>query len=190
MGMLLAFAPFLVFLALDRLVGTESGLIGAALTALALLGNGVVLRKQSPKVLEVGTVLLFGGLAAYGATLHGAAWPTAVVRLCVDGGLLLIVLVSLALRRPFTLQYARDSVPRELWTQPAFVHINYVITAVWAAAFAAIFGSDVASVMHPTMPTAVMVAVSLVATGGALKFTSWYPDYARGKSPQPAPGKR
>jgi hypothetical protein len=185
MGMLLAFAPFLVFLALDRLVGTESGLIGAALTALALLGKDVVVRKQSPKVLEVGTVLLFGGLAAYGATLHGAAWSTALVRLSVDGGLLVIVLVSLAIRRPFTLQYARESVPRELWTQPRFVHINYVITAVWASAFAAILLSDIAWVMHPNIPTAVMIAVTLVAMGGALKLTSWYPDHARGKMPQP-----
>jgi hypothetical protein len=186
MSMLLAFTPFLVFLGLERLVGTEPGLIGAAVTALALLGKDVVVHKQSPKVLEVGTVLLFGGLAIYGVTLHGAAWSTATVRLSVDGGLLVIVLVSLAIRRPFTLQYARESVPREYWTQPLFVHINYVITAVWSAAFAAIFGSDVAWVLHPNLPTAVMIAVTLVAMGGAFKFTSWYPDHARGKMPQPA----
>jgi hypothetical protein len=186
MTMLLAFTPFLIFLVLERVVSVEVGLVGAAVTALALLGKDVLVHKQSAKVLEVGTVLLFGGLATYGATLHGAAWSTALVRLSVDGGLLAIVLVSLAIRRPFTLQYARESVPRELWTQPAFVRINYVITSVWAAAFAAIFASDVAWVMRPAMPTAVMIVVTLVAMAGAFKFTSWYPAYARGKMPQPA----
>jgi hypothetical protein len=39
------------------------------------------------------------------------------VRLRVDGGLLLIVLVSLAIGKPFTLQYARA--PRSAATIPA-----------------------------------------------------------------------
>ena len=185
MNILLAFTPFLVFLALERLVGVEAGLVGAAATALALLGKDVFVHRQSPKVLEVGTVLLFGGLATYGATSGAALSSPSVVRLSVDGGLLTIVLVSMAIGRPFTLQYARESVPRELWTQPLFVRINYVITSVWAAAFAAILASDIAWVVRPSLPAPFMIVVTVAATAGALKFTSWYPDRARGKMPQP-----
>lgn len=82
MNILLAFAPFLVFVVLERAVGVEPGLLGAAATALAFLLRDVLPRTQAPKVLEVGTVLLFGGLALYGA-LAGADWSTAGVRLAV-----------------------------------------------------------------------------------------------------------
>jgi hypothetical protein len=69
------------------------------------------------KVLEVGSLALFGALLLY--TLIAAPdWTVATVRLAVDGGLLAIVLVSLAIGMPFTLQYARESVPKELWTSP------------------------------------------------------------------------
>lgn len=37
MGILLAFAPFIVFAIIDRLVGSTAGLIAAALTSLALI---------------------------------------------------------------------------------------------------------------------------------------------------------
>ena len=52
-------------------------------------------------------MFLFGGLAVY-ALLGGPAWTVIGVRLRVDAGLLLIVLASMAVGRPFTLQYARE----------------------------------------------------------------------------------
>jgi hypothetical protein len=45
----------------------------------------------------------------------------------VDVGLLVIVVVSMAMRSPFTLKYAREQVPAELWNKPDFLHTNYVI---------------------------------------------------------------
>src|SRR5689334_12198735 len=59
-------------------------------------------------------MLLFGGLTLY-AVLEEPTWSVIGVRLCVDSGLLLIVLVSMAVGRPFTLQYAREQVAREFW---------------------------------------------------------------------------
>ena len=53
-------------------------------------------------------LIVFALLAAY-TWVTAAAWTVATVRLAVDGGLLAIVLVSLAIDRPFTLQYARAS---------------------------------------------------------------------------------
>jgi hypothetical protein len=64
MGILLAFAPFLVFVVLERLIGVPAGLVGATITAAGLLVRDAVGRNKTIKVLEVGTILLFGGLAA------------------------------------------------------------------------------------------------------------------------------
>ncbi len=51
--------------------------------------------------------------------------------------MLAISLLSLAIRRPFTLQYAREVVDAETAALPGFLKANYVITSAWAAAFAA-----------------------------------------------------
>lgn len=107
MGILLAFAPFLVFAFIDRIIGPTEGLIAGALASAALLVRDVLTPDRTPKILEIGTVLLFGGLALY-AVLGGPTWSVIAVRLCVDAGLLLIVLATLVLGRPFTLQYARE----------------------------------------------------------------------------------
>ena len=61
---------------------------------------------QTPKILEIGTFVLFGGLALY-AVLGGPMWSIMGVRLRVDAGLLTLVLITMAVGRPFTLQYAR-----------------------------------------------------------------------------------
>ena len=63
MNILLAFSPFLVFVVLQRLTGVETGLLGAVAMSLLLLANDAVIRRTMPKVLEIGTVLLFGALA-------------------------------------------------------------------------------------------------------------------------------
>ena len=174
MGILLAFAPFLVFVIVERLVGVPAGLVGATITAAGLLARDAISRNKTTKVLEVGTVLLFGGLAAYTLILD-TVWSIPAVRLCVDAGLLLVVLVSIAVRQPFTLQYAREKVPRELWKTPGFVRTNYILTAVWAAAFALMVAVDLTMLYVPSLPTFVAIIVTILAIWGAARFTSWYP---------------
>ena len=65
MNLLLAFAPFLAFAVIDRLVGVTEGLVAGALISLAFLLRDLLTPGRSPKVLEIGTLLLFGGLALY-----------------------------------------------------------------------------------------------------------------------------
>jgi len=40
------------------------------------------------------------------------------------------VLASLALKNPFTLQYAREETPQALWTNPVFIALN--VRTTWA----------------------------------------------------------
>jgi hypothetical protein len=111
MGILLAFAPFIGFAVVDRLLGSTEGLfVGFAISA-ALLLRDWLSPNRSPKVLEIGTAILFGGLALYALLTH-PGWSIMGVRLAVDSGLLLIVMTSIAIRQPFTLQYAREQVPQ------------------------------------------------------------------------------
>jgi hypothetical protein len=103
----------------------------------------------------------------------------ATVRLAVDGGLFLIALISLAIGQPFTLQYARESVPREFWTTPVFFSTNVRITAVWTAAFAVMTAADAAAQYVEAIPLWVDIAATVAAFAAAFWFTRWYPATVR-----------
>jgi hypothetical protein len=173
MGILLGLAPFIAFFVLMRLVSPLAGL-GAGFVVSFVLGVRMWRRGESMKILEIGSLILFAGLVLY--TLVAAPpWTVATVRLVVDAGLLAIVLVSLAIGRPFTLQYARERVPKEFWTAPLFIHANRLITSAWAAAFAVMVAADAAAEYAPAIPLPVDVAASILAFCAAVAFTIWYP---------------
>jgi hypothetical protein len=178
MNILLAFAPFIVFALADRVAGAVPGLVSGALVSLVLLIHDALSRERKIKILELGTMILFGGLALY-SLLVKVEWSIIGVRLCVDAGLLLVVLVSMAVRQPFTLQYAREKVSPEHWSSPDFIRVNYIVTAVWGAAFAVMVVADLVMLYVPAVPLRVGVWTTIIAIFGAFRFTSWYPDWNR-----------
>jgi hypothetical protein len=175
LGLLLAFAPFIAFAVFDRLTSSSLALWAGAATSALLLLRDVTSRGRKTKVLEVGTMLLFSGLAIYASALQ-PDWSIVSVRLRVDAGLLLIVLVTILIRRPFTLQYAREQAPREVWESSEFIRVNYVISAVWAAAFAAMVAADLLLVYRTDLPPRIGIIITILALVGAFKFTQWYPE--------------
>ncbi len=178
MAILLAFAPFIVFAIVDRLLGTTVGLAAGALASLVLVARDAIAAHRSVKLLEIGTAMLFCGLALY-ALVGAPDWSIVAVRLRVDAGLLAIVLATLVIGQPFTLQYAREQAPREVWDSPAFVRTNVVISAVWAIAFAVMVVADLLMLFEPEIPLRVGIIVTVVAIVGAVKFTGWYVDRQR-----------
>jgi hypothetical protein len=178
--MLLAFAPFIAFAVLNHFAIPTAALVIAALVSLVLIGRELMFGR-SAKILEVGTCILFGGLAVY-ALIFNANWPVIGVKLAVDIGLLLIVLFSLIVGRPFTIQYARESVPRELWSSPQFHRTNLAITLVWLAAFSAIVVADLILLYVPEVPHKLSILLTIGALYGAFKFTMAYPDRANAKA--------
>ena len=174
MGILLAFAPFIVFAVLDRFTGPLWSLAAGTAVSAVLLLRDVLRPGRQPKLLEIGTFLLFGGLTVY-MLLRGSSLSVIGVRVCVDSGLLLIVLMSMALRRPFSLQYAKEEVPVQYWNTPEFLRTNDVISGVWAVAFALMVLAELALLYAPQIPHRAGVIIIIVALVGAVKFTSWYP---------------
>lgn len=175
--MLLAFAPFIAFAVLNHFVAPTAALVIAALVSLVLIGRELMLGR-SAKILEVGTCILFGGLAVY-AFIFNTNWPIIGVKLAVDIGLLLIVLFSLMVDRPFTIQYAREGAPQELWSSPQFHRTNQLITLVWLAAFSVIVVADLILLYLPELPHKLSILLTIGALYGAFKFTMAYPDRAR-----------
>lgn len=177
MNTLLGFAPYIAFYVAIQLVAVEAALWIAAVVALLITGWNWM-RSGSPKVLEIGSVVVFAALAAFTAAVHWR-WTLVAVRLAVDSGLLLIVLFSLAVDRPFTLQYAREQAPKEVWNTSLFLSINRRITWVWSAAFAALVAAHAAVVFVAGTPQWIDTVVTIAALLGAFRFTAQYPDIAR-----------
>ncbi len=177
MGILLGFAPFVVFAVLSRFVAPSISLwAAAAISAVLILREKM--RGASIKILEAGTFFLFALLGIY-AAVKGGGWDIPMVRTVVDGGLLLIILLSMLVGRPFTLQYAREQVPVSVQSSPTFVKTNYILTAVWALAMAIVVVADLAMHFLPSLPLRLEILVMLAALGGAFWFTKWYPSQLR-----------
>jgi len=137
-------------------------------------------RGRSIKMLGAGSVILFAALGAY-ITLVDSSLSSSAVKLVVDAGVLAISLASLAIRRPFTLQYAREMVDAETATLPGFMKSNYVITGAWTAAFLLMVIANVLLIYVPGLPLWSGIAIAFAARNTAVYFTRWYPQYRKAK---------
>ncbi len=159
----------------------------SAALGLALLTLWVGSRRGVPvHLLEVFTVVYFGVLAVLGlvAPERTIEWLELWAGELSNIALAAFAIVTLLIRRPFTLAYAKDTTPREHWDSPLFLRINYMISAVWAGAFlvSAIVGAYGDAVLrdNDNFWTAWIVPLAAVIFAGA--FTEFYPDYASGES--------
>src|SRR3954469_22568623 len=108
MAIFLILAPFASFAMLMLVTSAAVSLFAGAAIAAATIGYEVA-RGRSIKLLAVGAVIMFSGLGGYICAIDGD-WSATEVRLAVDVGTLSIALASIAMRAPFTLQYAREAV--------------------------------------------------------------------------------
>jgi hypothetical protein len=119
-------------------------------------------------------------------TLIDPGWSTSAVKLAVDTGVLAISLASLLIRRPFTLQYAREMVDAQTVALPGFLRVNYILSGAWTLAFLLMVMANVLLIYLPGLPLWSGIVIAFAARNTALYFTKWYPQYRRGKYPAPA----
>lgn len=179
MAMFLIIAPFGAFAMMMMVASVAISLFAAAALSLGIVVWDVI-RGGSLKMLAAGSVLIFAALGCY-ITLIDGNWSPTAVRLAVDGGVLAIALLSLAIRLPFTLQYAREMVDAETTKQPGFVKANYILTWAWTGAFVLMLVADMLMIYMPSLPLWIGFAVAFAARNSAVAFTKWYPQYRRAK---------
>jgi hypothetical protein len=184
MAIFLILAPYGAFATLMLVCSAAVSLfVSAAICLMVLLYD--ILRGRSIKMLGAGSVILFAALGVY-LTWVDAGMSGSAVKLTVDAGVLAIALMSLAIRRPFTLQYAREMVDAETATLPGFLKANYVITWAWSAAFLLMLVANGLMICAPGLPLWSGIAIGFAARNTAVYFTKWYPAYRRTKFAAPA----
>jgi hypothetical protein len=85
---------------------------------------------------------------------------------------------TLLARFPFTLQYARERAPREVWSTPPFITMNVVMTAVWAL----IFTLDTLLAILARRGHSVLMLVGVIPAVTMLigyAFNRYYPEHFR-----------
>jgi hypothetical protein len=128
-ALLIGFMPWLLFLFLSGHTATSlERAIVVSLVATALLGFGDLKRGF---VLQWGTLLFFI-FCAVSINLCNMMWVATQMDLLSNSALACIMWVTVAVRKPFALQYAQRDLPPELGHDPKVIHGSYVITLVWA----------------------------------------------------------
>ena len=92
---------------------------------------------------------------------------------------------TLALKSPFTYQYAKEDWDKSYWNDPAFISINETITQVWGGIFLlnSLLGA-LAVFVFPAQSFLLVVVISNIGVAAGIIFSSRYPDYASRKSVQ------
>ncbi len=166
MTIFLILAPYGTFTLLMVVTSATVSLFMSAAVGLAVIAFDIV-RGRAIKILGAGSVILFSALGFY-LTLVDPGLSNSAVKLAVDAGVLAISLTSMAIRRPFTLQYALEVVDAETAKLPDFMKANYIITGA------------------PGLPLWSGLVIAFAARNSAAYFTKWYPEYRRAKFGPPA----
>jgi hypothetical protein len=184
MTIFLILAPFGAFGLLMLVTTAAVSLFVTAGLCLGIVAYDLI-RGGSLKLFMAGAVIVFGALGCYVALVDGHRSGVAI-RMAVDIGFLAIALLSIAIRLPFTLQYAREAVEHEITLLPSFVHANYIITWVWTGAIVLMLIADILMIYWPSLPLWIGIAIAFAARNSAVYFTRWYPKYRRAKYGAPA----
>ncbi len=86
---------------------------------------------------------------------------------------------TLAMKNPFTYQYAKEDWDKFYWSDPAFIRINEIITAVWGWIFTINAGLGALAVfIFPTQELWFVVILPNVGIIAGIIFSSRFPNYA------------
>ena len=174
--MILGFVPVIIFTLLMNV--SQDLAIWAAFAAAFAVAIRDFLREKLLRFLDAGSTALFGLLAFYTGFVQPGL-TVEMTRLIVDAGFLALALVSMVLRNPLTLEYAREQAPPELLRTRRFRFTNYALTAFWAVAFACLSAADGLANFHKNLPPSFEAGVSLVVLLVAVVLTARYPAHLR-----------
>jgi hypothetical protein len=171
------FLPWIVYAVVPS-GSWQWGALAALVVALILIAAQVRAgRGADAMIIEIGSTVFFAVLAAIAfADPHSGLHPYSAA--LANGTLAVIALVSLAVRRPFTLGIAKQTTPREYWELPAFVRVNTIITSVWTASF--VVAAVVLAVVHGNL--AATVAVQIAALVVPIVFTQRHVSHVRARA--------
>jgi uncharacterized membrane protein len=96
--------------------------------------------------------------------------------------------ISIAVGAPFTLEYARESTPPELWSNPGFLRVNRIISMVWGLGFVLNIVLSTIALNSRYSPMLVGTLAPLLVMGACSIFTLRYTKISRARAQRAAEG--
>lgn len=192
---LVGLAPWIVYAIIEGPGRLELS-AGIALGIAVVVLSANWLRGSSPKVLEYSDVVYFAALVVVVAFASDETrrWLELWGGELANIALTLIVFASILIRRPFTLAYAKEDAPPEVWESRDFLRANYLIASMWAVAFliqavSGFYGDAVLDNSNNLWTGWIIQTFPMIV---AAQFTIWYPARleAEGEGSESAPTLR
>jgi len=173
--LMLVFTPWLCLLVIGQgsLLRLKIGLVTALVASVVMSLTGV----HRGIIMVVG--LVFFTCATVAVVLFDNIWTAVHMGMLAHGALALSAWGSVAIGRPFTMDYARQHTDPSLWTSPPFIRTNVLITSVWALAFTLNVVLGWGKLEHFLLPELAYDLVSYALLIGAMVFSNWYPAVMR-----------
>lgn len=173
--LLISFAPWLAFLIIahDTPFRVKLGLVVALVLSIVM---GVA-RLHRGIILWVGLAFFAGATIAL--VVFADTWTLRHMGVLANGALAAGTWLTILVRKPFTLDYAREHTDPSLWHDPRFIRSNDIITAAWAAAFTLNCGLALAKMERVGFPDLTYEIVSYALLVGTALFTTWYPAHLK-----------
>jgi threonine/homoserine/homoserine lactone efflux protein len=135
------------------------------------------------KLLDIATVVFFAALslAAVVTTRQNVSDLDRYSQAISSGALGIIALGSIVFRHPFTVDYAKEQAPPEVWHTAVFKRINLVLSSVWAAVFliCALLGVAAEQNVAKGLRDWLNWYIPIVLIFLAFRFTKSYPQQVR-----------
>jgi len=174
---LLSFSPWIAY---SLLVGNS--FLSKEIAIVVAIGLTLTINLGKIKkgfILDWGALVFFVilGVSIYLYPATGWVQHTSIIS---DLAITAIVFFSLLLRKPFTLQYAKESTPEYLWRTKDFLKVNNTITSAWGLVFLLISLFQLGTGNHWWNNTITLV-VEIILYVVVIEFTKRYPDWYRAK---------
>ena len=173
--LLLAFAPWLSFLVIAHgsMFRLELGLCVAL--ALSIIMGITGLHRG---------VIFWVGLIFFSATTvlvmgFGNMWTVHHMGILANGALAAGTWFGVFRRKPFTLSYAKEHTPREVWNSEAFLRSNMIISAAWSSAFTVNAVLAWMKLERLYVPDLAYEIISYAILVGVAVFTQYYPAHLK-----------
>lgn len=180
MNILISFMPWILFGVISTHNYLYAVIAAFVSTIIICIPN---FRKKNLKILDIGTfgyfVILF--LIAIIPNLVQLEHWTHSLSSTV---LFLISFISIIIGKPFTIQYAKETVEEQYWQTPGFIRTNYIISSAWALGFALTAASSFMSWHWLEYKIFFSTYIPAAITVVLITFTKRYPEYVRAKKIQ------
>jgi len=148
----------------------SAGLAGVALMVVVVVTE---YRRRSIKLMDGTSLGYFAGETLI-VLVSGTAFIQRYHLVLVWGVFAAVAWLTIIIGFPFTVQYTREKMPREMWDDPAFYQMNRRMTEVWAFIFTlgTVLGEIAMRYGHLLL---LGMIVPMAAMGFGLVFSRLYP---------------